>query len=241
MRRRRACGPASAIPPTRRMWPDRARARSRPTRRTPPPSPVRRRGGTDARARVERRPDRGPVAAPSRSSAVARHPIASPLGRSARHSAAHWGACRARVPASPYVIRRPSRNASSRSASCSASRRVEGSSGSRPRVNTARSRSATTYALNRGPHNCTSDGSSQLPGSVPSTRAWIERSAARGMLSCSPAHAAALSEFGPGGSRSSRPPERRRNARTCARVSSSRRFATSPLASWSRCLSGSGV
>jgi hypothetical protein len=70
-----------------------------------------------------------------------------------------------------------------------------------------------------------------VAGSVPSTRAWIERSAARGMLSCSPAHAAALSESGPGGSRSPRPPERRRNARTCARVSSSRCFATPPLVS----------
>ena len=46
------------------------------------------------------------------------------------------------------------------------------------------------------------------------------------MLSCRPAHAAALSESGPGGSRSSRPPERRRNARTCARVNSTRRFTT---------------
>ena len=36
-------------------------------------------------------------------------------------------------------------------------------------MKSARSRAATTYALNRGPHTWTSDGSSQVDGSVPAT------------------------------------------------------------------------
>ena len=84
------------------------------------------------------------------------------------------------------------------------------SSGSRPSEKIARSRAATTYALNRGPQSWTSDGSSQVDGPVPSTRAWIESSAARGMLSCRPAHAACRRDAGPGGSRSSSAPTRRR-------------------------------
>lgn len=78
---------------------------------------------------------------------------------------------------------------------------------------------ATTYAWYRGPQSWTSDGSSQMDGSVPSTRAWIDRSAARGMLSCKPAHAARRSEPRPRGSRSSSAPTCSRNARICARVS----------------------
>ena len=65
----------------------------------------------------------------------------------------------------------------------SALRRILPPSGSLPSVNTARSRAATTYTWYRGPHTCTSEGSSQADGPVPSTRAWIDRSAARGMLS----------------------------------------------------------
>ena len=89
----------------------------------------------------------------------------------------------------------------------------------------------------RGPQSWTSDGSSQVDGSVPSTRAWIERSAARGMLSCRPAHAARRSERRPRGSRSSSAPTCRRNARICGRVRSSRDLVTSRF-TWSG-LSGS--
>ncbi len=49
----------------------------------------------------------------------------------------------------------------------------------------------------RGPQTWTSASSSQISGCAPSTRAWIERSAARGMLSCRPAHAATRSERAP--------------------------------------------
>src|SRR5436190_717513 len=66
-----------------------------------------------------------------------------------------------------------------------------------------------------------------MDGCAPATRAWIERSAARGMLSWSPAHAARRSEREPGGSRSSRAPTRRRNARICDRVRSSRDLVSS--------------
>src|SRR5918995_1839256 len=97
--------------------------------------------------------------------------------------------------------------------------RVRALPGNRPREKTARSRAATTYALNRGPHNWTRDGSSHVVGSVPATREWIERSAARGMLSCRPAHAARRSELFPRGNRSSSAPTCRRNARICALVS----------------------
>ena len=129
-------------------------------------------------------------------------------------------------PASSYLIRRPSRNACKRAAVSSARRRPLASAGSRPSVKTARSRAATTYALNRGPHTWTSDESSQVDGSVPATRAWIERTAARGMLSCRPAHAARSSEDLPGGSRSSSAPALRRCASTCARERSSRGVVT---------------
>src|SRR5437667_23090 len=73
----------------------------------------------------------------------------------------------------------------------SATRRPLASSGSRPSEKAARSRAGTTYALNRGPHSWTNEGSSQVDGWVPSTRACIDRSAARGMLSCRPARGAA--------------------------------------------------
>ena len=85
----------------------------------------------------------------------------------------------------------------------------------------------STYTLNRGPHTWTSEGSSQVDGWVPATRAWIESSAARGMLSCRPAHAARRSESGPGGSRSSSAWTFRRYARIWVRVSLSRRPVTS--------------
>ena len=58
-------------------------------------------------------------------------------------------------------------------------------------------------------------------GSISSTRACSESSAALGMLSCSPAHAAFRSDPALFGRRSSSEPTRRRNARICRRVSSS--------------------
>jgi hypothetical protein len=88
----------------------------------------------------------------------------------------------------------------------SALRRPAGSSRNLPSVNTVRSRFATTKTLPRGPQICTSDGSSHVDGTVPSTRAWIDSSAARGMLSWSPAHAASRREARPAGSRSSSAP-----------------------------------
>ena len=97
-------------------------------------------------------------------------------------------------------------------------RRLDAGSSSRPRVNGATSPAATTYALNLGPQIWTSAGSSHVAGSVPETRAWIDSRAARGMLSCRPAEAAARSEAAPGGSRSSSAPTRRRKARICSRV-----------------------
>ncbi len=147
-----------------------------------------------------------------------------PAGR-ARRSAATRDGGRARAPprGSPSADPRESLRCDRQGLGIHARR--AGASGIRATVNSARSTSATTYALKRGPHTCTRDGSSQVPGSVPSTRAWIERSAALGMLSCSPAHAATRSDFAPAGSRRSRPPTRRRNASTCERVSSSRRLA----------------
>ena len=88
----------------------------------------------------------------------------------------------------------------------SALRSPAGSARSLPSVKTARSRFATRNTLPRGPQSCTSEGSSHVDGVVPSTRAWIESRAARGMLSCSPAHAASRREARPGGSRSSSAP-----------------------------------
>ena len=61
-----------------------------------------------------------------------------------------------------------------------------------------------------------------MDGSVFSTRAWIDRSAARGMLSCSPAQAACRSADSPCGSRFSSAPTCRLNVSTWALVSSSR-------------------
>ena len=101
-------------------------------------------------------------------------------------------------------------------------------SGDRPTVNTARSAAATTKALKRGPQTWTSEGSSQVDGSVPSTRAWIDRSAARGMLSWRPAHAACRREATPAGSRSSSAPTLRRKARICERLSARRVVVTAP-------------
>ena len=89
-------------------------------------------------------------------------------------------------------------------------------------MKTARSRAATTYTWYLGPQTCTSEASSQTDGPAPSTRAWMERSAARGMLSCRPAHAACRSERRPAGSRWSNAPTCRRNARISARVTRSR-------------------
>ncbi len=68
-----------------------------------------------------------------------------------------------------------------------------------------------------------------MDGSVPSTRAWIERSAARGMKSCRPAQAPCRRESGPGGSRSSSAWTLRRYARIGASVRSSR-LVTAPVA-----------
>jgi hypothetical protein len=107
-------------------------------------------------------------------------------------------------------------------ATSTAIRRPFASSGIRPSVKTATSRRATTYVLYRGPQTWTSDGSSQVVGPVPATRAWMDSSAALGMLSCNPAHAARWSDAGPAASRSSRAPTARRKARICSRLSVSR-------------------
>src|SRR5262245_35469021 len=93
----------------------------------------------------------------------------------------------------------------------------------------ARSRLATTYAWYRGPQSWTSDWASQLDARIRSTRAWIERSAARGMLSCRPAQAARSREFVRLGSRSSRAPTRCRNERICGRVRIRRELFMSTL------------
>jgi hypothetical protein len=52
-------------------------------------------------------------------------------------------------------------------------------------------------------------------------RAWIDSSAARGIESCRPAHAARRSDFVPAARRSSSEPTRRRKRRICDRDSSS--------------------
>src|SRR5919108_4543966 len=57
----------------------------------------------------------------------------------------------------------------------------------------------------------------------------MERSAARGMLSCRPAHATRRRERDPGGSRWSSAPTCRRNARICDLVRSSRALVSSDL------------
>ncbi len=145
-----------------------------------------------------------------------------------RRTGAGWGVRRARS--------RPRRRSSSRRRGERVGERPgpPRSAARRPRRAASRARrprgraAATTYALMRGPQSWTSDGSSQVDGSVPSTRAWIESSAARGMLSCRPAHAARRSERRPRGSRSSSAPTCRRNARICRRVRSSRDVVTSP-------------
>ena len=205
------------------------RARSPPTRRTPRAWSDRRRAGTGARARGEPRAGRPRAAARSRRSAAARRPTGSRPCRSVRRTGAGWGVRRApRPPRRRSSSRRRGRRAGERPGPRRPAGRLA-SSGSLPSEKTARSRAATTYALKRGPQSWTSDGSSQVDGSVPSTRAWIERSAARGMLSCRPAHAARRSERRPRGSRSSSAPTCRRNARICARVRLSRDVVTSPL------------
>ena len=57
---------------------------------------------------------------------------------------------------------------------------------------------------------------------VPSTRAWIDSSAARGTESCNPAQAALRSDFSPAGRRSSSEPTLRLKQRIWDRESSSR-------------------
>src|SRR5262249_1082956 len=116
----------------------------------------------------------------------------------------------------------------------SAIRRTRASSDSLPREKTARSRLATTYTLYRGPQSWTSEGASQLDALALPTRAWIERSAARGILSCRPAHAARARELTRLGSRSSRAPTRRRNVRICGRVRIRRELVMSVLAESAR-------
>jgi hypothetical protein len=74
----------------------------------------------------------------------------------------------------------------------------------------------------RGPQSWESDGCSQVDGSTSSTRACNDSSAALGMLSCRPAHAARRSDREPFGIRSSRAPTRLRKARICRRVTLSR-------------------
>ncbi len=129
---------------------------------------------------------------------------------------------RSAVPASRSVIRLPARCAFNRSAICSARTRPLPLSGCRPSENSAKSRFATTYALNRGPHSWARERSSQVDESTSSIRACRESSAALGMLSWRPAQAARRSDSALFGTRSSSPPTRRRNARIWARVTLSR-------------------
>ena len=125
------------------------------------------------------------------------------------------------VPSSRSVIRRPRRKPCMSAARSSARVLPRASSGCLPSVKIAWSRAGTTKTLNRGPQTWTSDGSSQVDGRVPSTRAWMDSNAARGMLSCRPAQAACRRDRAPLGRRSSSAPTRRRKTRICARVSSS--------------------
>ena len=215
--RRSAFGPASARPRGHRTPLDRWHRRCPPNRRTVRARSGRRHAGIDARARRAPRSDRPPAAGTAQivgARAPSQRMRKRPVG------AAYRIALPIPMPSisSRSGIRRPSRNTSIRSAISSALRRLDAGSSSRPRVNGATSPAATTYALNRGPQIWTSDGSSHVAGSVPETRAWIDSRAARGMLSCRPAEAAARSEAAPGGSRSSSAPTRRRKARICSRV-----------------------
>ena len=163
-----------------------------------------------------RRRGRHRDAAPSRWSAPGHRPSGSGPCPSARRSAARSGGCPFHVPprrsssvpgeefvkASRCVFRSPQRLRVVRQP---------------PEREHGTIRAATTYALDRGPQTCTSDGSSQAAGPVPSTRAWIDSTAARGTLSCSPAHAARRRTRAPGGAAGSlscpHPPPERENLR----------------------------
>ena len=196
----------------------RARARRRPRRRGPagsPPSPpkaagvvgpntCRYRRASSRRASRDRRgwrdrPDRGlPGAVPAHEDPAGQRGIAERVGRNAerasRLAVGHPAAGEEGIQAIGRLLGR---------------RRRSPSSGSLPERERRRDRAAaTTNALKRGPHTCTSDGSSQVDGTVPSTRAWIDSSAARGMLSWSPAQAAAAATRAPGAAarRARRPP-----------------------------------
>ena len=192
-RRQRACrAPRTPPRPPRR--------RSPPSRRTPPAWPGRRRAGSGAPARggasrgIDLRRRHGPDHRLPRALPPDQHRAGR--GRVPEHVGVHAE----RVPrlrvGHPRGRRGPRRRRAARS---SARRRRPGLVGQPSRARRPPGRAAaTTKTLNRGPHSWTSDGSSQVDGSVPSTRAWIDSSAARGMLSCSPAQAARRSEPAPG-------------------------------------------
>ncbi len=110
--------------------------------------------------------------------------------RRRRRSAAGWDAWRAAEPASSLPVRLAGEERLQQR------RRCRRPAAARPRLIEAPEREDRQILLRDdvhaepGPQSWTSDGSSQVDGSVPSTRAWIESSAARGMLSVRPAHAA---------------------------------------------------
>ena len=134
----------------------------------------------------------------------------------------------ARTPPPLRSQRVPPERADARTGPSRRPRHVATSRRSRP----ARGRRPARHATSRasGDDRPRAPGSSHVDGPVPSTRAWIERSAARGMLSCRPAHAARQRDAGPGGSRSSSAWTFRRYARICVRARSRRRVVTSPVA-----------
>ena len=126
------------------------------------------------------------------------------------------------------VIVRPPRCAFTRSAIASARRRPFAVSGNLPeREQREVALGDDVRVVPRPPQLDRATGSSHVAGSTPSTRACSESSAARGMLSWRPAHAARCNDAGPCGDRSSSPPTRRRNARICCRVSFSGAFMPS--------------
>jgi hypothetical protein len=224
-RRRAETSPVAAIPPATRMHGRRRAARSPPSARTGRPSWARRRGRSGEQARdMRRRVDLVGVDAPDNGC-----PCAFPTdGDRARRRGVPDRVAEPSAPAtSRSVIRRPSRWACTCAAMRSARSRLLPGSGSPPlREEGEVALRDDVRAVARSPEL----GERRiLPrrGSTSSMRACNESSAALGMLSCRPAHAARRSESGLFGDRSSSPPTRRRNARICCRVTSSR-GATAP-------------
>lgn len=103
-----------------------------------------------------------------------------------------------------------------------------GSSFGVPSEKTVRSVAATTKTLNRDPRPVRAMGPPKWTVRPLRRGRELIGGADRGMLSCSPAQAARRTECRPGGSRSSSAPTRRRNARICGRVRSSRVLPTHP-------------